>query len=362
LFTALLHRVEDRTRVLDTYLRLCNSCDDAIANHESALFQELSSRNALPTNLAEERIFRHCAIMTQLYGIYELFAESTLSFWLSRLPRYQAFPDLPEAFKNAYREGIAHVIRNIERRRYRHLTLPSVLGKYLASVQGDSSWEFVDDALTSHESNLRHSQFVRMFNSVGLEGVWQSLEENTHIIEHKAESDSNKSLEQLVLDLVTFRNEASHGAPDEILGSDVLNEWIGFVRAFCSALADVITHRVVSAEATYKPNSVIGTVTETLRDNIVIVTCELGMLRVGESIYFLREKDCTNAKIESLHLNDVNHEEIHIDQIGIEVGVKTSIKVRGNTRLVRLEDRHDASGQLISGDVRVLPDSSIGND
>jgi hypothetical protein len=300
--------------------------------------------------------------MIQLYAIYEWFVESTLSFWLSRLPRYQAFPDLPEAFRNAYRYGIARVIQNIDHRRYRHLSLSSVLEKYLTSVQGASSWEFVNDALTSHEANLRHSEFEKMFNSVGLEGIWHSLEENHHITDHKTETDTNKSLEQLILDLVTFRNEASHATPDEILGSDALNEWIAFVRAFCSSLADVITHRVVRAEATYKPNSVIGTVTEILRDNIVIVTCVPGTLRVGESIYFLRERDCTKAIIESLQLNDANHKEIHIDQSGIEVGVQTSIKVRGNPRMVRIENRSNASDQLGTNDGQVIPETFIGDE
>lgn len=344
--------------MLETFLRLCNSCDDAIADQESSLFQELSSRNALPTNLVDERIFRHCAIVTQLYRIYEGFAESSLSFWLSRLPRYQTFSSFPEAFKNAYRHGIAQVIQNIHRRRYRHLTLSSVLETYLASVRDDTSWELVDDALTSHDANLRHSEFVSMFTSVGLEGIWHALEENTNIINYKAENDSDKSLEQLILDLVTFRNDAAHGTPDDILGPAALNEWISFVRAFCRALADVITHRIVNAEATYKPNTVIGRVTETFENNVVIVTCEVGVLRVGESIYFLRESDCTNAHIESLQLNDINHEELHIDQTGIEVGMRTSIKVRRNSRLVRIEERTDMGEQSVSAEAPILAESA----
>jgi hypothetical protein len=169
-------------------------------------------------------------------------------------------------------------------------------------------------------------------------------------------------LEQLVLDLVTFRNDAAHGVPDDILGPDAHNEWIGFVRVFCRALADVITHRIVSAEATYKPNSIIGTVTETFSNNIVVVTCELGTLRTGESIYFLREKDCTNAVIESLQLNDVNHEEVRIDQSGTEVGMKTSIRVRRNSRLVRIEGREAPSEQSISGDVSIVPEPLTGTE
>jgi hypothetical protein len=338
MFSALLHRVEDRCAVLENFLRLCDAVDEVGSDPSSALFRELQVLGIREPNITEDRVFRHCAVMTQLYGLYESFSESMLSAWLFRLPRYYALPDLPEGFKNAYRHGIARIIQNVDHRRYRHISLPGVVEKYLAALQGASPWEFVNEALTLHDANLRQSEFVTMFNSVDLTGVWQSLEKNAHILNFKAETDSDESLENLVLDLVTFRNEASHGTPDEILGSDTLREWVAFVRAFCSALADVITHRIVAAEVANQPESVIGIVTETFKNNTVVAICDRGSLSVGETIYFLRQSDCTSAAIESLQLNDVPQLEIHIDGPGVEVGVRTSTRVHKNARLVRLKE------------------------
>ena len=346
MFSGLLKRVDDRCDVLDNFLRLCDAVDEVSSDPNSTFFQELSSRGIAQTSVTEDRVFRHCAIMSQIYALYESFAESMLSSWVVRLPRYQTLPDLPDGFRNAYRNGIARIIQNIDHRRFRHLSLPGVLEKYLTALQGASPWEFVDDALILHDANLRHSEFVTMFNSVGLTDVWQSVERNSLIINFKAENDSEESLENLVLDLVTLRNDASHGTPDEILGSDLLRGWIAFVRAFCGALAQVITHRIVAAETANKPDCVIGIVTETFRNNTVVAICDRGMLRVGESVYFLRDTDCVNAVIESLQLNDLDYTEVRIDRPGIEVGIRTSIKVHRNARLILFQESTEHEPQI----------------
>src|ERR1041384_5712518 len=178
MFSALLQRVDDRCDVLESFLRLCDAVDEANSDHESPLLRELHHKGIVQANVTEDRIFRHCAVMTQIYGLYESFAESMLSSWLVRLPRYHALPDLPEGFRNAYRHGIARIIQNVDHRRSRHLSLPGVVEKYLSALQGASPWEFVNDALTLHDANLRQSEFVTMFNSVDLTGVWQSLEKD----------------------------------------------------------------------------------------------------------------------------------------------------------------------------------------
>lgn len=354
MFSALLHRVEERCAVLENFLHLCDAVDEAATQPESVLFNELESRGIAQPSATEDRVFRHCAVMSQVYALYESFAESMLSSWLVRLPRYHTLQDLPEGFQNAYRSGMARILQNIDHRRYRHLSLTNVLDKYLIALQGGSPWEFINDALILHDANLRQSEFVTMFNSVDLTGVWHSLEQNNHIVSFKEETDSDESLESLVLDLVTFRNEASHGTPDEILGSDALRQWVAFVRAFCSALADVITHRIVLAETTNRPECVLGIVTETFHNNVIVAVCDRGPLTVGETLYFLRDTDCVNAVIESLQLNDLDQTEIRIDH-PVEVGIRTSTRVRKKARLVRL----DEPSTLTQVDVAPVPASSL---
>jgi len=332
--TPLTNRVIEQVSVIDHFLSLCEACDEAVADTGSILHAELSAQSMLPLNLRQEKIFRHCAVITQLYAIYEAFCEEVLAYWLARLPDYQTFPNLAHAFRNAYRYGIAKLIKGVETRRYRHLNITDVVKKYLISLEGQSSWEFVTEALTLHERNLRREEIERMFHSAGLSGLWAWLERDSEVANLTVNGSSNKTLEQTILDLVTYRNDASHGSPDEILGIDTLREWTAFVVAFCNALAAFITHQIVNQEFLHKPESVYGVVTETFRDNILVATCNRGWFCVGSKLYFFRETGCVYARIESLQVNDQDRTEVYIDHEGFELGIRTSEKVPRNSSIV----------------------------
>lgn len=336
MFASLTMRISERTAVLNRFLSICDVCDEAAANVEGMLYAELSARTVLPSNLREEKIFRHCATVTQLYSIYEAFSEAVLGIWLSRLPRYKLFQDLPHSFRNAYRCGIARVIHDSEKRKYRHIAIVDVVAKYLSSLRGESPWEFVGEALTAHDRNLCRPEFEQLFHSVGLDGVWPSLERNPTVASLTVDGSANKSLDQMILDLVTYRNDASHGTPDEILGADTLREWIAFVKAFCEALAAFVTHRIVLEEESHIPESVYGVVLETFRNNVVVIKCDRGNLRVGDYLFFLRESDCTHARIDSIQVNDINYNSVEIEHEGFDVGIQTSIKVPRAARVLKV--------------------------
>ncbi len=338
MFRPLTLRVDERTAVLKRFLEICEVCDEASANTESLLHTEIFAQINTSLNLREEKIFRHCAIVNQLYSIYEAFSEAVLGVWLTRLPRYKVFQDLPNSFRNAYRCGIAKIVQDSEKRKYRHIELIDVLTKYLSSLRGESPWEFVGEALTAHERNLRRSELEHLFHSAGLEGVWASLERNPSLFNFTVEGDANKTLEQMILDLVTYRNDASHGTPDEILGADTLREWIDFVKAFCEALGAFVMHRIVREEALSSPEKIYGEVTETFHNNVAIIKCNCGNIAVGDYLFFLRESDCIRARIESIQLNDINHNSVEVNHEGLEVGIKTSVKVPRAARVLKVID------------------------
>ena len=352
MLTSLTTRVKARAKVLDRFLDLCDICDDAAADPGSALHAELSAIGVFGGDVAEERVFRHCTIITQLYGLYESFSEAALGFWLARLPHYRAFNDLPCSFKNAYREGIARIVHGSEKRKYRHLVLIDVLSKYLSSLSGESPWEFVGEALTTHERNLRRSEFEQLFHAAGLNGVWSFLERGTAILELTQEGDTDKSLDGMILDLVTYRNDASHGTPDEILGADTLRQWIAFIEAFCDTLALFVTHRIVTEEAAHRPEALYGVVTETFRDNVAVVRCDRGKFCLGDHLFFLRDCDCTQARIDSLQVDDIDHTCVEIEHAGFEVGIRTSVRVRRGARVVRVDERVQMGEQDLAADAK----------
>jgi hypothetical protein len=337
MLSPLLLHVSERTSVLDRFLSLCDACDEASSNPGSNLYTELSTKSLLATNLTAERVFRHCIVITELYSIYEAFSEAALSYWLSRLPRYKVFTELPDNFKTAYRIGIARILKDSEKRKFRHLNIIDVVSKFLNSLNGGSPWDFVAEALTSHNLNLRKSEFERIYHSALLDGVWSSLENNPSLSSVVQSDDANTTLEEMILELVTYRNDATHGSPDEILGIEELRDRITFVQVFCDALAAFITRCIVCEEVSSKPEIVYGIVTETYSNNVSVISCEHGRIIVGESFYFLRESDCIHSCIQSLQVNDVDTNSVEITHSGFEVGIKTSERVRLGARVVKIE-------------------------
>jgi hypothetical protein len=318
------------------FLNLWHAREEAYTNPGSGLEKELTARGLHPVNRNDELIFLHCTVINELYSTYEWFVESALTFWLFRIPQYFKFSELEIKVHNAYRNGMARVIRDIEKRRYKHLNIEKVLEKYLACLQNGAQWEFVHEALTSHDTNLRRNEIEQLFVSVGLANIWALLEKNPLLSDYVSDADS-KTLEQWLLDLVTYRNDATHGRPDEILGMDSLREWVGFVTSFCGALADIITHRVVQCEINSNPQMVIGIVTERFRNNVVVATCNSGRLHVGQQLYFFKTDSCIKATIESLHVQNLGIPEIIINE-EVEVGIKTSCQVSKNSRIIFIKD------------------------
>lgn len=338
MLTHLTNSVFDKIKVIDRYLSLSDACDKAVTDAGNSLHRELATRSLLQVNPVGERVFRHCVTITHLYALYEAFCEAAVAFWLSRLPRYKIFPSLSQTFRNAYRFGIAQIIKDADKRRYRHLAVDDVLQKYLDSLKGKTEWLFVADALTTHDTNLRRSEFEKMMHSVGLDGAWSHLQNNTQLINLTVNGPSNKSLEQWLLDLVTYRNDASHGAPEDIFGMAALREWVAFVGAFCAALAQFVTYRLVQEEATYKPESVYGIVTKTYQNSIAVVTCDHGQLHVGDRMFFLRPTKCVPAEILSLQINNVPVNEVTISRAGFEVGIRTSVTIPRHSQMLRIQD------------------------
>jgi hypothetical protein len=336
MLSAVMKQVEERSGALRAYLKLCEICDEAIAIGGGEIFAELNSRSAISSSLAEEKVLRHCNVITQSYGLYEWCIETVLSSWLNSLPRYQLFTDLPESFQKTYRMGIARIIGDIDKRRFRDHDLEDVVEKFAAAVQGKTPWDLINDAITFHQNNLRKDDIITLFNSAGVENVWGKVEAADAIEDFKADSGIGQSLERSILELVDFRNDAAHGRPDEILGIEGLRQRVDFVHAFCRSLSDVVTGHILREQVKHCPEMVIGEVSETFRDNVIVAVCERGSLEVGQEIYFLKDGDCRKIKLESLQIDDVNQDLVQIVAGGMEVGIKTSARVRKHAHLVAI--------------------------
>jgi len=278
----LICKVEKKAKTIDVFLDWYEILDSEDADAE----RKINDLGIKRSPVKEEHAFRQCAVITHLYSTYETFVEDALAFWLSKMPLY--FQSVPDGLKNKYRLGISKIIRDIDRRQYRHLELSDVLTKFLKSVNPNREWSFVTDALTMHENNLRRAELEGLFNTATYDSFWHDLENSPKV--KKFLSDIDKSLEDHLDDFVNYRNEAAHGSPDELISLGALRDWIEFVMIVCKSIADIITLKILHLERERNPDCILGEVIHKYSGNISIVKCVRGSLYIGQQIFFCKRE------------------------------------------------------------------------
>ena len=334
MLSSLVENVNKRTVIINAFLLLCDMRDEAIADPRNTFSTFLRENNFPHIQLQDDRIFRHCAVVTHLYGIYEEFVRDSLRYWLIRMPKYSRYSQLEDSLKNAYRNGIAKVIRDIDKRQFSHLVLLDLVERYLGCLKDNQPWQFVDEALIIHEINLRRNELERLFTTAGINNFWGLLQNSDHIKNYIEHIGSEMTLETSLEEFVTYRNDASHGVPDEIKGSDSLRQWVKFTDAICEGIAEAITIKILEAEKIFDPSCVIGQVVEKYRNNIIVAKCNKCNLKVGQPLYFLKQHFAAMAIINSLQLNDQDQNEVIIGDDEIEVGIRTSCEVKRGSEVI----------------------------
>lgn len=340
---SLLRSTSARLAVIDHYLNLCEAFEKSsdIGPIDSSFRSYLTLNSLRSLDQTEEKVFRHCAVITRLYSLFENFAESAASYWLSRLPSYRTFPDCEESFRNTYRCGIAQLIQNIEKKRYQHLDIKVVTERYFGAIRGIRQWEIVPEAIVSRESNLRKSELEAILSSCGIKNSWSFIENHPDVKPlTTGGTGMTVTLEESLNEMVTLRNDASHGSPDEILGIDILRGWVKFVQGLCNALRDLIWSKIVTEEMKRNPSCIKGVVTETLSGGICVAVCGRGLLRKGDRLFLYRSTtgSCLAVDLVSLQLDGANKEKIVVASEGTEVGLKTARKAHIGTLLIKIPE------------------------
>ena len=322
----IVNQMRSRIYTIEAFLRLYEVIDSPLLDAPQKAALELLS---LPrSNMIDEKMFRHCSVVGRLYAVYENFVEDLLVYWYTKLPCYFKHEELNESFKSKYRVGISKLVKDIDKRRYKHLVLDHILETYLKGISNNPPWAIVSDALILHETNLRRNELESLFCCTGIDGYWAMLEKSEDIADYIESYDSETSLEKLIENFVNIRNEAVHGAPDELLGIEELKSWVRFILIVCASMANIIMLKIIQNQTMLIPDICIGRVIEKFRNNIVVALCKNGKLDLNQDIFAVRPTSIVFAKIISLQVNDRDVETISFDGNEVEVGIKTNVELQ----------------------------------
>lgn len=290
---------------------------------------------------SEWQVCDHCAAVTRLYAIYERFVEDLISDWLRFLPEIvSSYSALGEKIQNTHREGVGRLLLDLNKNRFQHLSIDKVVQGLFSGITGAEKYDLLPEAFLLHEQNLRKEVIEKLFADAGIENVWKWVINHREIKYFVEEiRGSQNTAEGELKQLIDYRNEAAHGAVDEILGTQELLDLGNFVEALCKALAELVTYQVISRKTLIRQAKKIGTITELFKKSgAVVAKVRETTLSVGSSLWLLSESSsyCQLAKIESIHINDISKEQEEITSER-EVGLKFDTDVRKGWSLYVIE-------------------------
>lgn len=292
--------------------------------------------------LREWRIYDHCAVVTRLYAIYENFVEELISDWLIILPElYPRYSDLEETIRNNHREGIGKLLIELKKNRYEHLSPEKVMQGFFYGTTGEKKYELLPDAFLIQEQNLRQNTLVRLFANVGISNAWVWVEKHRAIKYFLEEIRGNQNTAEGELnEFISYRNDAAHGSPDNVLGASALLELCDFVDALSEALAELVTYQVIKCKESIGQMREVGKITEWFKksDAGIAVVAEEIKLSVGNQLFLVNEETscCYLVTINSIQIdeNPVNDVQITTE---MEVGLKFDLSAKKGLRLFQLK-------------------------
>ncbi len=283
----------------------------------------------------EWRVYDRCAVVTRLYAIYERFVKNLVTDWIQLLPSiFPRYVDLEETIQNTHRTGVGRLLCDLKKNRFENLSIDQVIRGLFHGVTGEEEYALLPDAFLLHEQNLRKGVLEQLLAGAGIQNAWAWVEKHRAVKHFLEVRVSENTAEGELNELITYRNEAAHGAViDNFLGSNALLELCEFIETLCQALAELVTYQVIEQQKSIGQVREIGRITEWFKKSrAAVAKVEETSLSIRGSLFLVGEAYCQLATIESIQIDDVDQETVKTTS-GMEVGLKFDVDAREGLRL-----------------------------
>jgi len=287
-------------------------------------------------------VYDRCAVVTRLYAIYERFVEDLIAEWLELLPDIVTeYSDLEKSIKDTHQIGVGRLLLDLKKKRFEHLSINEVIQGLFDGVTGQEKYKLIPDAFLLHEQNLRREVLEKLFADAGISNAWDWVNKHRTVKQFIEEvRGSQNTAEGELNELITYRNDAAHGAiVDDILGTKELLELGDFVETLCQSLAELVTFQVISRQTAIGKAKEIGQVTEWFKKSRAgVAKVKKINLSVDKKVFLVNEASsyCRLATIESIMINDISKEQVVITHEQ-EVGLKFDIDAKKGLSLYVVE-------------------------
>lgn len=188
-------------------------------------------------------------------------------------------------------------------------------------------------AFTDHTSNFRIQSISEFFGKVDITGLPSKLKNNKAFKEFilnifGQNFDLSRAKDEIVFstlnNLAQRRNDISHGSSDDdILGNDILIEYIEFIRQFSKGINEILYKKVLPYEcsAEFKVVKAIAIHNK----NILCINAENVEIKIGDRVIFKPKKESElydEGVIKNIQIKNVNYDQVTItneEDLGLEL-------------------------------------------
>jgi MAE_28990/MAE_18760-like HEPN len=221
---------------------------DIHCTNASRLCFDVGAFYSEPLDATEWRVIDHCASVTRLYAVYERYVGQILTAYIAFLESSHKYADLSAQVRDEHRRLLGRVLTDLDKDRYRHLAVDSMVRDFLSCLSGDGSYRILPDALLAHDQNLRLQELAQLLVRCDISDIRDWL--LRHRIARaffREQGRQSDTAEAELRQLVDARNEAAHVGLeiDNVFGPEVLVEFADFVAVLCSVIHERVCHEIV---------------------------------------------------------------------------------------------------------------------
>lgn len=263
--------------------------------------------------------------VTRLYAILENFIHVIISDYLDTISELVRYDDLPEKFKTEYRIGISHILSKLEQRRYKHLNHENLIEWYHSAIKNEENYKIIPDALTRHEENFRLNIIESLFGKIQLKEFNQWLNFNNHLISHFEGSENVLELLDTELkEFIQLRNDASHGNLDVLEGEDRLKNYCSLIKSLIKCISEFFRYSLLLLKVEKNIIQELGVITEVYKqaNANILVAKQRTKIRLKDRVLLLSKGNCFYEEITSLQEDGVSKDELEINKVELEIGIK----------------------------------------
>jgi hypothetical protein len=304
-------------------------------------------------NSPKRRVFEFNSTIISLSGFLEIFIENVLRTYLRGLRMIsEQYDQMPANVIDRHIPLSFQLMEKIEYSRFKgKLSVETIVKNLHGCTSGDVSYAINEEAFVFHNANFRERILNEYFRQVGVENVFGLIKRQGHVKTFLETTSLGTEDEAYILnDLADLRNDVAHGVEATILSQEMIEAYVGYLDAFCTALCDILRSEWLKWAVKRKAVE-LGYATKVFDRRIVcFVSLDQG-IKVGDILI---------SKAENGHFNcgpilqmQVNRRDIDgVEKVGSDgVGLRVDFGPKPNQIFFLWEISPPAEDQVSEGDL-----------